>query len=207
MDVSVGLRARKRIAMRQHISDVATALFLARGFDAVTVAEVAEAANVSKMTVFNYFPRKEDLLFDRGPEAATLITNAIRQRPPGQRPMEALQQLLLELIAQRHPLAALGDTFAPFWRLVLASTALQARAREAIEEAEDLLTGLLAEAQGVPPTDPRPRLAAALAIAAYRVAYLTTARRLLAGEAADAIAADHERLVKTAFEALDRALE
>ena len=53
-------RARKRLATRQSISDVATRLFLERGFDRVTVDEIAAAADVGRMTVFNYFPRKED---------------------------------------------------------------------------------------------------------------------------------------------------
>ena len=56
-----GLRERKKLATRRAISDIATGLFMERGFDNVTVAEVAEVANVAKMTVFNYFPRKEDL--------------------------------------------------------------------------------------------------------------------------------------------------
>ncbi len=60
-----GLRERKKRQTRQHISDVATGLFLERGFDAVTIAEVAEAADVSVNTVYNYFPAKEDLFLDR----------------------------------------------------------------------------------------------------------------------------------------------
>lgn len=59
-----GLRERKKAETRQAISDVATRLFEARGFEAVTVAEIAAAANVSAKTVFNYFPAKEDLFFD-----------------------------------------------------------------------------------------------------------------------------------------------
>jgi AcrR family transcriptional regulator len=59
-----GLRERKKAEMRQAISDVATRLFEARGFEAVTVAEIAAAADVSAKTVFNYFPAKEDLFFD-----------------------------------------------------------------------------------------------------------------------------------------------
>ena len=68
-----GLRERKKRATHQAISNVATGLFLERGFDEVTVAEIAEAANVAKMTVFNYFPRKEDLFFDREEEGRVLL--------------------------------------------------------------------------------------------------------------------------------------
>src|SRR6516162_10148616 len=60
-----GLRARKKRLMRQQLSDTATRMFLNRGFDAVRVAEVAEACGVSEKTVFNYFPTKESLILDR----------------------------------------------------------------------------------------------------------------------------------------------
>ena len=85
------LRDSKKRETRQRISDVATGLFYARGFDAVTVEEVAAAANVSKMTVFNYFARKEDLLFDREDELKLLLREALAERPKGQSPIDALR--------------------------------------------------------------------------------------------------------------------
>lgn len=201
-----GLRQRKRLQTRQHISDVATSLFTLRGFDAVTVAEVAEAANVSKMTVFNYFPRKEDLFFDRGPEVAHLLTRALRERPANQSPLRALRALLLDLVAQRHPLGGVGDSFAIFWRVVLDSPALQARAREALGELEDLLAKLLAEAWGLGPEDSNVRLAAALTLAGYRTVYMATVSRLLAGDTAKAVADDHVHRLNVAFDAIERAV-
>ena len=62
---SGGLRERKKRLMRQQLSDTATRMFVERGFDAVRVAEVAEACGVSEKTVFNYFPTKESLVLDR----------------------------------------------------------------------------------------------------------------------------------------------
>jgi AcrR family transcriptional regulator len=199
-----GLRERKKIETRQRISDVATAMFTMRGFDNVTVAEIAEAANVSKMTVFNYFPRKEDLFFDRGPEAVDLVTRAIRERAEGETPVAALRRLLLDLLEHRHPLAAVGEGFATFWQVVVDSPALQARAREAADEAEELIGALLAEADGRDPDEPANRLAAALIVAACRTVYLTAVRRQLAGERADDIAPDHMALINYAFDTLDR---
>lgn len=79
----MGLRERKKRQTRSLISDVASGLFVQRGFDNVTVAEVAEAAGVSAKTVFNYFPRKEDLFLDRYPEAVELVTRAVRERAEG----------------------------------------------------------------------------------------------------------------------------
>jgi AcrR family transcriptional regulator len=206
VDARPGLRERKKAQTRQRISNVATELFMARGFDDVTVAEVADAAGVSKMTVFNYFPRKEDLYFDRAPEAAGLVVDAVRGRRHGETPLAALRRLMLDLLARRHPLAAVGDGFPVFWRVVLDSPALRARAREAVDELEDLLATLLAEAWAVDARDSDARLAAALVTAAVRSCYVSAARRLLAGERADAIAEDQAALVNRAFDALELAV-
>src|SRR4051794_15621800 len=79
----MGLRERKKARTRQQISDIATTLFLDRGFDEVTVAEVASVAGVSVKTVFNYFGSKEDLLFDREPEWLAAIDRLVESRGPG----------------------------------------------------------------------------------------------------------------------------
>lgn len=81
-----GLRERKKRQTRQYISDVATGLFLERGFEAVTVAEIAEAANVSVNTVYNYFPAKEDLFFDRSAGVADRLARWVRGRDVGSPP-------------------------------------------------------------------------------------------------------------------------
>ncbi|MFF1919540.1 TetR/AcrR family transcriptional regulator [Streptomyces sp. NPDC058221] len=201
--VALSLRERKKRATRQRISDVATGLFLTNGFDSVTVADVARAAEVSTMTVFNYFPRKEDLFIDRIPQAVELFTEAVRRREPSESPPQALRRLVLELLDQHHPLSAVDDDFPAFWRVVIASPALRARAREGVEELEEALARALAE----PGTGyAAPALAAALTVAAYRSVYVTTARRLLAGESAVALADDHRARVCAAFDALEAAL-
>ncbi|MGK5630790.1 TetR/AcrR family transcriptional regulator [Streptomyces sp. URMC 123] len=212
-DKRLGLRERKKRETRQRISDEATMLFITRGFDQVTVAEVAAAANVSTMTVFNHFPRKEDLFLDRIPEAVELVTGAVRDRRPDETALAALRRLLLRLLDEHHPLMALDDDFPPFWRIVLDSPALRARAREGVEELESALERVLAESaaeeapDGVRQASPYdPRLAAALVVAAMRAVYVTAARRLLAGERADDVADDYRALVHRAFDALERAL-
>lgn len=78
-----GLRERKKRQTRQYISDVATGLFMDRGFDAVTVAEIADAANVSVNTVYNYFPAKEDLFLDRSKGVVDRMSRWVRGRGPG----------------------------------------------------------------------------------------------------------------------------
>ena len=94
-------RTRKRLATRQTISDAATRLFFEHGFDRVTVDQIAEAADVGRMTVFNHFPRKEDMFFDREQEARDMAFDAVRSRPPGLSPVEALGALAHRLVEQR----------------------------------------------------------------------------------------------------------
>ncbi|MFI6794716.1 TetR/AcrR family transcriptional regulator [Streptosporangium canum] len=201
-----GLRERKKLQTRKLISDVASGLFMRHGFDNVTVAEVAEAAGVSTKTVFNYFPRKEDLFLDRFPEAAELITRAVRERPEGEEPPAALRRLLLDLLERRHPLGGVGDGYQFFWQVILDSPSLRARARELVDGLENLLGVLFAEASGAGPGDPWPRVAAGLAVSAYRTTYIITARRILAGERFDDVIDDHIALLNRSFDALDRAL-
>ncbi|HJP75185.1 MAG TPA: TetR family transcriptional regulator [Pseudonocardiaceae bacterium] len=197
------LRQRKKRETRQRISNVATGLFMLRGFDNVTVAEVAEAANVSKMTVFNYFPRKEELFFDRGAEAIELCDEAIRDRAPGESVVSALRRLMLDLTEAHHPLSALLDTIRPFVQVVLDSPALQAGALAMVNELEHHLATEFAKLTGGKPTDP---LAAALVIAAMRTLYQHATRRLLAGETADEVYPDQIALVNKAFDMLDAAI-
>lgn len=201
-----GLRERKKQETRRRISNVATGLFMARGFDNVTVAEIAEAANVSKMTVFNYFPRKEELFFDRGVEAVDLLGDAIRDRAPGQSVINALRELLLRLTEQRHPLSALLDTIGPFVRVVLDSPALQAGALALVNDLETHLAAAFAEVTGDEPTDALPSLAAALVVATIRTLYQHATRRILAGEPADAVYPDQIALINTAFDMLGAAI-
>jgi len=202
-EIELPLRERKKRATRQRISNVATDLFKARGFDGVSVAEVARAAEVSTMTVFNYFPRKEDLFLDRIPEAVEVLSGAVRHRAPGETPLAALRRLSLELRDQHHPLAGPNDAFPAFWQVVIDSPALRARAREGLEEIENALSDALAETA---PDIPDPALAAALIVAAYRSVYVTTARRLLAGERGGGPAEDHQVRMTAAFDTLERAL-
>ncbi|MCC8972824.1 TetR/AcrR family transcriptional regulator [Bradyrhizobium brasilense] len=166
-----GLRERKKEATRQAISDVATELFLERGFDNVSVAEVAEAAEVSRMTVFNYFPRKEDLFFDREEESRQMLRAAFAERPAGEAPIATLRKLMHSLADRVHPFAKFTDATAKFWRTVAESPALSARAREMRDELIDDLATVLAAAIKRPLADADARLAASMVVTALTVAY------------------------------------
>src|ERR1700759_1714025 len=91
-------RTRNPRVTRQTISNVATRLFMERGFDAVTVDEIATAADVGRMTVFNHFPRKEDLFFDRDEEGREVVREALRARDPNVTPLETLRLLAHRLV-------------------------------------------------------------------------------------------------------------
>jgi AcrR family transcriptional regulator len=192
-----GLRERKKQQVRERISGIATMLFFERGFEAVSVAEIAEAAGVSKMTVFNYFPRKEDLFFDRWPAFAEMITVAVRERPSTQSAPDALRDMWLGLLDRRHPLSGMhDDRIGSFFRVVLGSPALRARVREAIEEVETLVAALFAEAG-----EARPEMTAALVVASARVCYTAAARRILRDEPVASFAAEQRASIVAAWEA------
>ncbi|XVQ85761.1 TetR/AcrR family transcriptional regulator [Microbispora siamensis] len=206
MTETLGLRERKKRQTRSLISDVASGLFMQRGFDNVTVAEVAEAAGVSTKTVFNYFPRKEDLFLDRYPEAVELVTRAVRERAEGESPLAALRRLFLGMLREGHPLGGIAPGYQVFWQVILDSPALRARVRELVEEFEGVLAGLFAEAAGTDPTEPAPRLAAALVVAAYRAVYVTSIDRIRAGDPMQDVLADRVALLDRALEAVERAV-
>ena len=157
----------KKQETRQRISDEATALFLAHGFEAVTVEHVAAAAQVSRMTVFNYFPRKEDLMLDRQDELKMAsFREAIRTRPDGQSPVDALRALMAQFRLQGHPFVRVDRHTVEWWRFASNSPALRARLRELYDEAAD---GLALELGG-PAPDGRARLAAGVIVLTVRTA-------------------------------------
>jgi AcrR family transcriptional regulator len=204
-------RRRDKERTRERIAQVATVLFLERGFQAVTVAEVAAAAGVSKVTVFAHFPRKEDLLLDRGPEALTLVRAAVRDRPPGVGPVQALRALAVNLAGESHPLSGLTAGSRPFLRTVAASPELISRARELLDELEQDLGALLAsELAGAGDTAGAAdaadaRLLAALIIAAYRSVVTETVRQIMKGDPLPGVAAGHRRRLDAAFDVLETA--
>jgi AcrR family transcriptional regulator len=194
-----GLRERKKREARQHISDVATRLFAQRGFEAVTVVEIAEAAGVAKATVTNYFPRKEDLLLDLQAEAEQLLVNALRERPPGQPVVEAVRALKHRLLAQRHVLSTAAPGMARFGRLIAESPALLSRAREQREYLESAVARQLTEETGDPV---RADLVARLLLATATTVVVTPIRRLVAGEPATTVSADQKQVIDEAFDLL-----
>jgi AcrR family transcriptional regulator len=183
-------RSRKRLATRQAISDVATRLFMARGFDRVTIDEIADAADVGRMTVFNHFPRKEDMFFDREQEGHELAFEAIRSRPPGTSPIQALGMLAHQMIEEPSDAFPLFADTRTFVETAQASEALKARARQMRDEFVRALAGVLADEVGRPADDPDAYLAAGLVATTWSIAFTRAHAELSAtgnGEAAKSI--------------------
>ena len=169
-------RTRKRLATREEISEAATRLFYERGFDQVTVDEIAEAADVGRMTVFNHFPRKEDLLFDRDEEAREILREVLRQRDPRVAPIEALDLFIHRLVAEQSPYVEFSAATKRFGETIEGSETLKARARALRDEFAHVVALALAECVGQAPTDPAAHLTANLLLATWTVAVIQAHR-------------------------------
>lgn len=197
-------RAAKKLETRQRISDVATALFLARGFEAVTLDDVAAEAKVSRMTVFNYFPRKEDLMLDRQDDLKmVLLRDAVRMRPDGQSPVDALRVLVSDLRAQEHPFTRVDRETVDWWRFIASSPSLQARLHELYDDAAE---GLALELGG-PTPDSRARLAAGAIVLTVRTAREETVRAFDQGASGGGVTAAFFAVFEQGFDAVERLIE
>src|SRR3954463_14464285 len=120
MTAAPGLRERKKQRTRELISETARRLFAERGFDAVTVAEVARAADVSEGTVFNYSPTKEQLFYGEMERFETQLVAGVRSRPAGETPLDAVRRVIVEG-ADRVAADEVADVIASAGRIVEAS--------------------------------------------------------------------------------------
>src|SRR4051795_2141763 len=147
--MSQGLRERKKQQTRQVHADPARGLFSQRGFDRVTVAEVARAAEVSEATVFNYFPSKEDLFYSGLEAFEEELLSAIRDREPGESILDAFARFVLTprgLLASADPEAE--ERLASITRVIEESPALLAGEQRIFAGYTDSLARLIAEEVG-----------------------------------------------------------
>jgi AcrR family transcriptional regulator len=172
MSIPSDLRSRKRVATRQGISNAATRLFAKRGFDHVTVDEIAAAADVGRKTVFNHFPRKEDMFFDRDEEGRGILREALRQRDPQVDPIEMLRLLAHRLVAERSPYVEFSGASQGFIKTIEGSETLKARARAIRDELAQVMAAELSECAGRELADPDAHLAAGLLLATWTVAFI-----------------------------------
>jgi AcrR family transcriptional regulator len=193
------LRESKKRETKQRLSDVATELFYARGFESVTVEEIAAAAHVSKVTVFNYFARKEELFLDREEEVKLLLREALGTRSQEQSTVDALRELVARLGEQKHPFARIDGQTAAWWRVVTASPSLKARLRELADETVEELARLLAG----PKPESSARLVAGMVVLTWRTAYGEGLRVLEGGGSVKRANAAFAALIERGFSAAD----
>ncbi|MFF5774943.1 TetR family transcriptional regulator [Streptomyces californicus] len=198
----VGLRERKKQLTYQAVSDAAIALFLERGFDKVSVAEVAAAADISKPTLFRYFPAKEDLVLHRFADHEDESARVVAARPAGESPLDALHRHFLDGLDRRDPVTGLCDApeVLAFMRLLYGTPALVARMYAYQGRSEAALADALGG--GLPE-----RLAAGQIVAVLRILALDNWRRIDAGESADAVRVGAARAADAAFAQLRTGLD
>lgn len=147
----VGRRERKKAATRQAIADAALRLFLERGYDAVGIREIAEAADMSTTTLFKHFPSKEALVFDLDEDREAALVGAVRDRPAGQGVVDALHDYV-----RTGFLVSVGDPrLAEFVGLVDSTPALRAYAERMWTRHTDALAAVIAEEFGADRDDLR----------------------------------------------------
>ena len=198
----VGLRERKKQQTRQDIFDASQRLFARHGFDAVTVAQIAEAANVSAMTVFNYFPTKEDLFFGGMQFFEEQLVEAVRDRPRGESALKAFQRRVLQG-AENLESRARAEAILRASRMVESSPALQARERQIVDRYTRALAELLA---GAPEPDVESVAVAAALMGAHRAVVDRVRQGVEAGVRGDALADDARTQIRKAFGRLERGL-
>jgi AcrR family transcriptional regulator len=199
-----GLRERKKRQTREAIAQTAMRLFAARGFDAVTVADVARAADVSEKTVFNYFPAKEDLVLHGGEERRAALIEAIRTRPAGTSIVEPFRAGTMEFIDRVRDDPVESIVAVP--RLVAGSKTLRDRLLVGWEQESAALAPVIAAEAGAPEGDLVPAVVARTLAWTHRLTFRAAFTRLLAGEDQVEVAADLRDQAHRAYEALEQGL-
>jgi len=196
-----GLRERKKRLTRLRISDVATALFAVRGFDNVTVSEVAKIVGVSEKTIYNYFPTKESLVFDQADDGVERLVDALRNLAPGESPTRAVIRTLKDDLDQLEMAAAGTEAFMPMFREMISSTpSLRAAWLEIHRRAVDVATEELSARVGVDPHDPEPMIAARALVGLQDVFFESVVHHIELGvhgeELRDGVEGDIERAAR-----------
>jgi len=196
----IGLRERKKQQTRREIFEASQRLFTRRSFEAVTVAEVAQAANVSEMTVYNYFPTKEDLFYAGMQFFEEQLVEAVRSRARGESALKAFRRRVLEGAANLETKGR-AEGILRAEKAIAASPSLRAREREIVEDYTRRLAAVLggendAEALAV--------AAAMMAVHRSLVSYIRG--QVVAGRRGTALAEEFRTQARRAFARLERGL-
>jgi AcrR family transcriptional regulator len=199
----LGLRERKKQRTRQLIAETARGLFAERGFERVTVADVARAADVSQKTVFNYFPTKEDLVYWQLEAFEEELLAAVRDRAPGDSALEAFGRFVMRqrgLLGDADP--DMREQLVALTRTIVESPSLLAREQQVFAGYTGSLAALLAEETGAAPADVRPWVAANAMIGMHRALVDHARRRIITGARGEELAADVRAQAAAALELL-----
>ena len=205
MATEVGLRQRKKQQTRELIAETARRLFAERGFDGVTVAEVARSANVSEVTVFNYFPTKEDLLYSGMEFFEERLLDAVRNRRPGESVLAAFRRPIFEglkRLAGDDATAAITATGS----LINTSPALEVREREIVARYTRRLADLIADEAGAQPGDVESVGVASALMGVQRALVAYVRRSVLAGTRGEKLTSDARSQATRAFARLEKGL-
>lgn len=168
-----GLRERKKQQMRQRISDTATALFLARGFDQVRVVDVATACEVAEKTIYNYFPTKESLVLDRNAAIADIVHDALGPGGPNVTPVEAIVGVIAAEIHRLFTTQADGEgdfrQIARYLTMIEEAPSLRAAQRNLLDDLVQAAAAAIADREGLDPLDPEPQAAARALIGIWAI--------------------------------------
>jgi AcrR family transcriptional regulator len=182
VSVGPGLRERKKQQTRQLLERTARRMFTQRGFEQVSVAEIARAADVSEATVFNYFPTKEDLVYGTMETFEDELVQAIRNRPANEPILVAFGRFVLQprgLLAATDVHAA--EELARVSRMIASSPALLTRETQILARYTDTLASMIADEAGAGRDDPRPWITANALIGVHRALLTYVRQRILAG--------------------------
>jgi AcrR family transcriptional regulator len=199
-----GLRERKKRETREAITRAARRLFARRGFDAVTVADIARAAKVSEKTVFNYFPAKEDLVFGEGMQRVAALIEAVSARPEGASIVEPFRRWTMDHLdrVEHEPV----DSITAIPRLVMGSDALRNRLFIGWEQEAVLLGPVIAEQVGGSDSELVPMIVARTLAWTHRLIFRAAFTRLLEGEDQAVVAAELRVEAQRAYDLLEQGL-
>jgi AcrR family transcriptional regulator len=203
-----GLRERKKQRTRELIADTARDLFIERGFEAVPVAEIARAAEVSEATVFNYFPTKEDLLYSRLEAFEDELLSSIRERQPGESVLAAFGRFLSVprgLMDSEDP--DVVERLAAIVRVIAESPSLLTREQQIYATYTASLAAVLAEESGAHADDVRPWIVANALIGVHQAIVNYSRREILAGTRNPELVRRVRRQIRQALDLLAKGLD
>jgi AcrR family transcriptional regulator len=181
MSTQPGLRERKKQRTRETIARAARELFATQGYHATTLAEIAEAADVSTRTIFAYFPSKEDILFSEFALMRKALARALAERPDDQDTLETVRRFILSMHKPEET-----ELDEQLRGCVERDETLRSHLRARIAQLEELIAPAIAKDLGASPDDLRPHVVAAS---------LTAAFNLLADRGRDDIAAQIDPII------------